>query len=84
MLAVVAVLTGFALPWDQLALKAVTVGTNLRGYRWVFGDDVRFVLIGGAEASVSNVRAVLIVHVIVVPALLAIALGIGARRGDRH
>jgi quinol-cytochrome oxidoreductase complex cytochrome b subunit len=29
--------TGYLLPWDQLALWAVTVGTNMRGYTPVFG-----------------------------------------------
>ena len=79
-LIVIAVLTGFALPWDQLALKAVTVGSNIRGYRWVFGNDVQFVLVGGAEVDVATIRAVFVAHVIVVPALLAVALGIAARR----
>ena len=38
--------TGYLLPWDQLALWAVTVGTNMMGYTPVFGDQVRFVLLG--------------------------------------
>ena len=29
--------TGYLLPWDQLALWAVTVGTNMMGYTPVFG-----------------------------------------------
>ena len=40
--------TGYLLPWDQLALWAVTVGTNMIGYTPVFGSQVRFVLLGGA------------------------------------
>ena len=38
--------TGYLLPWDQLALWAVTVGTNMMGYTPVFGDQVKFVLAG--------------------------------------
>ena len=30
--------TGYLLPWDQLALWAVTVGTNMMGYTPVFGE----------------------------------------------
>ena len=30
--------TGYLLPWDQLALWAVTVGTNMMGYTPVFGN----------------------------------------------
>ena len=81
---VVALLTGFALPWDQVALRAVTVGTSYRGYEWLLGDDVRFVLIGGAEVSVAMLRAVFAVHALLVPPLLAVALGVTARRGRRH
>ena len=32
--------TGYLLPWDQLSLWAVTVGTNMMGYTPVFGDNV--------------------------------------------
>ena len=39
--------TGYLLPWDQLALWAVTVGTNMMWYTPVFGEQVRFVLLGG-------------------------------------
>ena len=63
--ALVAVGTGVLLPWDQLALRAVTVGTNLSGYRFVLGQgpDVRFVLTGGNEVDTGTVASVLAVHV---------------------
>ena len=35
--------TGYLLPWDQLAMWAVAVGTNMMGYTPVFGSQVRFV-----------------------------------------
>ena len=61
--------TGYLLPWDQLALWAVAVGTNMMGYTPVFGQEVRFVLLGGAEigsetllAMVRPARVVLPVH----------------------
>src|ERR1043166_5851352 len=43
--------TGYLLPWDQLSLWAVTVGTNMAGYTPVFGPEVRFVLLGSVEIS---------------------------------
>ena len=53
--------TGYLLPWDQLALWAVTVGTNMMGYTPVFGTQVRFVLLGGGgdrhRHAVAMVRA---------------------------
>lgn len=77
---IVALLTGLLLPWDQLALRAVTVGTDLRGYRWLLGDDVRFVLRGGAEWSVGAMRALFGLHVLLVGAVLAASLGSLVRR----
>jgi len=49
--------TGYLLPWDQLALWAVTVGTNMIGYTPVFGSQVRFVLLGGAEIGTNTFAA---------------------------
>ncbi|MCA1691306.1 MAG: cytochrome b N-terminal domain-containing protein, partial [Actinobacteria bacterium] len=43
--------TGFLLPWDQLALSAVRVGSSIRGYPPLFGPEVRFVIMGGVEIS---------------------------------
>ncbi len=64
--------SGQFLPWDQLALWAVTVGTNMSGFEPVFSDDVRFVLIDGTEMTTRQIRIWLGVHVVLVP-LLAIA-----------
>ena len=49
--------TGYLLPWDQLALWAVTVGTNMMGYTPVFGSQVRFVLLGGVEIGTRDAAA---------------------------
>jgi quinol-cytochrome oxidoreductase complex cytochrome b subunit len=57
--------TGYLLPWDQLALWAVTAGANFKGYKAVFGPDVRFVLLGGSEISQSTLWRWFIVHVVV-------------------
>ena len=40
--------TGYLLPWDQLAVWAVTVGTEMMGFTPVFGKQVQFVLLGTA------------------------------------
>ena len=53
--------TGYLLPWDQLALWAVTVGTNMMGYTPVFGEEVRFVLLGGAEIGSETLLAMVCV-----------------------
>src|SRR4029078_5132351 len=41
--------TGDLLPWAQLAIWAVTVGTNMAGATPIIGDQVRFMLVGGVE-----------------------------------
>jgi quinol-cytochrome oxidoreductase complex cytochrome b subunit len=68
--------TGYLLPWDQLALWAVTVGTNMMGFMPIIRHSqlVQYVLIGGASISVDTIRFWLFVHVLVVPAVL---LGLG-------
>jgi quinol-cytochrome oxidoreductase complex cytochrome b subunit len=63
--------TGFLLPWDQLALWAVTVGSNVQGYRVLFEPAVRFVLLGGVEIRPDTVIRWLLMHVLVLgPALV--------------
>src|SRR5205807_773536 len=42
--AVAASFTGYLLPWDQLALWAVTVGTNMSGIQSTFDAKVKYVL----------------------------------------
>ena len=50
-----AYVTGRLLPWDQLALWAVTVGHDVGGgVRMVMHDEVKFVLIDGREISPST------------------------------
>ena len=44
--------TGYLLPWDQLALWAVTVGTNMAGFVPVVGSQVKFALLGSDRKSV--------------------------------
>lgn len=72
--------TGFLLPWDQLALKAVTVGTDVSGLTPLFGDQIRFVLIGGAEVSVGAVRTVAIVHLALGALLIALVATLALAR----
>ena len=43
--------TGYLLPWDQLALWAITVGSNIAGSAPVLGTQTRLVLLGGFEVG---------------------------------
>ncbi len=72
--------TGFLLPWDQLALWAVTVGTDYQGMiAAAFNDDVRFVLIGGVEISQATLRLWFLVHTVALTVAFAGLLALAAR-----
>jgi quinol-cytochrome oxidoreductase complex cytochrome b subunit len=69
--------SGLLLRWDQLALWAVTVGTDFHGYGFLFNDTrVKFTLIDGSEVGVGTLRAWFLVHVVAVPVLAAAAASI--------
>ena len=68
--------TGYLLPWDQLSLWAVTVGTNMMGYTPVFGDQVRFVLLGGAEIGTETLLRWYVLHVLLLPFVIVIFMAI--------
>lgn len=72
LMVLVASASGFALPWDQLALRAVTVGSNLKGYGPIFGDEVRFVLMGGTEVDVATIRTWAVVHLLAAAATVSL------------
>ena len=84
-LSVVAAITGYLLPWDQLALWAVTVGTNMQGYRPILrGHDVKFVLLGTREVSPATLSRWYWVHAVVLPVLLVAALIVIVLRARRR
>jgi menaquinol-cytochrome c reductase cytochrome b subunit len=77
--------TGFLLPWDQLALWAVTVGRDANGMLFAaFDDDVRFIILGGVEISQATLRLWLVVHAAVLPAVFCALLALAARGIERH
>lgn len=66
--------TGFLLPWDQLALRAVTVGVNFAGlWRASFDSGIRFVLIDAREISQGTLRGWFLVHAFPLPLLMITA-----------
>jgi quinol-cytochrome oxidoreductase complex cytochrome b subunit len=80
--------TGYLLPWDQLGMWAVTVGTNMAratpmlGHEGPFGEqlgmtafnDVRFALLGGSIVSGNALLRAYIWHCIALPLLVGILL----------
>ena len=68
--------TGYLLPWDQLSLWAVTVGTNMMGYTPVLGPQVRFVLLGGVEIGSETLLRWYVLHVLMLPFVIVIFMAI--------
>jgi quinol-cytochrome oxidoreductase complex cytochrome b subunit len=68
--------TGYLLPWDQLAIWAVTVGMNMVGSAPLVGQTSRLVLLGGLEVSDSALLRFYTLHVIGLPLLAGIFMAV--------
>jgi len=75
--------TGYLLPWDQLALWAVTVGANMAAATPFLGaegpfsvvsvkNDARFVLIGGTTVGEATLIRFYVLHCLFVPFLFTL------------
>ena len=81
--------TGYLLPWDQLALWAVTVGAQMAANSPMLGNegpfrlpfittanDARFVLVGGTVINDATLIRFYVLHCIAVPFLFTIFLAV--------
>jgi quinol-cytochrome oxidoreductase complex cytochrome b subunit len=68
--------TGYLLPWDQLAIWAVTVGMNMAGTAPLLGDEVQITLLGGLEVSDAALIRFYTLHVIGLPLIAAIFMAV--------
>ena len=68
--------SGYLLPWDQLALWAVTVGTNMAGFIPVVGGQVKFALLGSVEVSGATLLRFYVLHVLAFPFILVLFLAV--------
>ncbi len=68
--------TGYLLPWDQLSLWAVTVGTNMMGYTPVFGPQVKYVLLGSKEIGSETLLRWYVLHVLMLPFVIVIFMAV--------
>ncbi len=66
--------TGYLLPWDQLALWAVTVGTNMAGAVPLIGDKLRYILLGGDTVDQSTLIRFYVLHVILLPVAITVVM----------
>jgi len=68
--------TGYLLPWDQLALWAVTVGSNMGNYSPVIGDQVSFALVGGVQITPDTLLRWYVLHVLFLPFIIVIFMAV--------
>ncbi len=68
--------TGYLLPRDQLAIWAVTVGTDMAGWTPIFGQQVQFVLLGGAVVGPETLLRWYVLHVLAFPFVLVLFLAV--------
>lgn len=68
--------TGYLLPWDQLAFWAITVGTAIAGYAPVFGEQIRFLLLGDTTVGQEALLRFYVLHVAVLPLSTVLLIGI--------
>jgi quinol-cytochrome oxidoreductase complex cytochrome b subunit len=66
--------TGYLLPWDQLAFWAVSVGTNMVRAMPIFGEQIRYLLLGGNVVGENALLRFYVLHRVILP--LALTAGI--------
>ncbi|MBC8171943.1 MAG: cytochrome bc complex cytochrome b subunit [Anaerolineae bacterium] len=70
--------SGYLLPWDQLALWAVTIGASMveAAPPQIVGDNLNLLLRGGPDIGANGVLRFYLLHVLAVPAILFIFTGV--------
>ncbi len=62
--------TGYLLPWDQLALWAITIGANIANAVPIIGPQVKFFMQGGTIIGQNTLIIWYAMHVAILPLLL--------------
>lgn len=73
LVALSALVSGLPLAWNQLGLRAVTIGSRFDGYEFLFGDEVRFVLVDSGTVSVADLATAMAGHLAAAVALAVVA-----------
>jgi quinol-cytochrome oxidoreductase complex cytochrome b subunit len=68
--------TGYLLPWDQLAIWAVTVGTQMAYESPLIGKEVSFVLLGGVQIGAGTLIRWYTLHVLALPFVIVIQMAV--------
>ena len=76
--------TGSLLPWDQKAYFATKVGVNIAAKTPLIGETIKDMLYGAKEIGPTTIGRFFALHAIVLPALLAMGLGLHLYLVGRH
>jgi len=68
--------TGYLLPWDQLALWAITVGSNMGAFAPVVGNQVSYILLAGVQISGATLLRFYVGHVLFLPFVIVIFMAV--------
>lgn len=68
--------TGYLLPWDQLALWGVSVGTNMVRSMPLVGEKLRFVFLGGNVVGEHALLRFYVLHCVILPGVLGLLVGV--------
>jgi len=79
--------TGYLLPWDQLSMWAITVGSNMASYTPFLGyqgpfslldkwHDAHFILLGGTTVGEAALIRFYVWHCVIFPVILAVLISI--------
>ncbi len=68
--------TGYLLPWDQIAIWAITVGSNLTPYIPILGDAIYKVLVAGSSVTQTTLVRFYVGHVIFLPLFAALLMAV--------
>ena len=68
--------TGYLLPWDQLALWAVTIGASMAEASPFIGEQANLIMRGAPELGANGLLRFYLVHVLLLPILLFIFTGV--------
>jgi quinol-cytochrome oxidoreductase complex cytochrome b subunit len=68
--------SGYLLPWDQLSLWAITVGTNIGGAAPILGPKVNFMLVGDYQIGQATLIRLYTLHVIFLPLAAAFLMAV--------
>ncbi len=69
-------LTGYLLPWDQLAFWATTIVSKIIGSSLFIGEKLKFVFLGGTLVGQNSLIRSYVLHVAVLPLITGILIAV--------